>query len=317
MNQNNVVETGFFKLDSIYSTTQRVTRTQPVILNKPEDKIEPVLFFPELHIHKTEGGLRTRSYFKNSHYNKPLISIITVVYNGSNHIEQTINSVLDQTYDNVEYIIVDGNSTDGTLDIIKKYDEVIDYWISENDEGIADAMNKGVSLSTGEYIIYINADDYLFDNSSLSNALLTIGGCDLLMCKIVYGGQDSRQTLSPRGFNFWFFFKSGILHQGAITHRNVFNLIGDFDTQFRIALDYDFFLRAHIAGVKAKKSDVILSFMRDTGVSSKLDRESLVVRLKEEQRVQNKNNKSFLRKVFYKIYWILYPIYKLPFASKK
>ena len=90
----------------------------------------------------------------------PLISIITVVYNGDKYLEQTIKSVINQTYKNIEYIIVDGGSTDRTLEIIKKYEEQIDYWISEPDEGLYDAMNKGIRKANGDLIGMINSDDW-------------------------------------------------------------------------------------------------------------------------------------------------------------
>ena len=91
---------------------------------------------------------------------QPLISIITVVFNGVKTLEQTIQSVLNQSYKNIEYIIVDGLSTDGTLDIIKKYEDKISYWVSESDNGLYDAMNKGVSRASGEIIGLINSDDW-------------------------------------------------------------------------------------------------------------------------------------------------------------
>jgi glycosyltransferase involved in cell wall biosynthesis len=91
---------------------------------------------------------------------EPLVSIITVVFNGERYLEETIKSVINQTYKNIEYIIIDGGSTDNTLNIIKKYEDKIDYWISEKDKGIYDAINKGIKLSRGELIGIINADDY-------------------------------------------------------------------------------------------------------------------------------------------------------------
>lgn len=90
----------------------------------------------------------------------PLISIITVVYNGDKYLEQTIQSVINQSYKNIEYIIVDGGSTDGTLDIIKKYDSYISKWVSEADKGLYDAMNKGIGMASGELIGMINSDDW-------------------------------------------------------------------------------------------------------------------------------------------------------------
>ena len=92
----------------------------------------------------------------------PLISIITVVFNGERYLEETMKSVLDQTYPNVEYIIIDGASTDSTLSIIKKYEASVDYWVSEKDTGIYDALNKGFSLASGSIFAWLNADDIYF-----------------------------------------------------------------------------------------------------------------------------------------------------------
>lgn len=111
--------------------------------------------------HKLEGGLQAKALFnKKSKRDKPLVSIITVVLNGEKYLEQTIHSVLNQTYSNIEYIIIDGGSTDGTLNIIREYEDKIAYWISQNDEGISDALNKGIKLSSGEIIGIIHSDDY-------------------------------------------------------------------------------------------------------------------------------------------------------------
>lgn len=92
--------------------------------------------------------------------NRPLISIITVVYNGEKHLQQTIDSVVNQTYKNIEYIIIDGASTDGTVEIIKANEKHIDHWVSESDRGLYDAMNKGIDIATGELIGMINSDDW-------------------------------------------------------------------------------------------------------------------------------------------------------------
>jgi putative colanic acid biosynthesis glycosyltransferase len=97
------------------------------------------------------------------------ISIVTVVYNGEKFLEKTIQSVVSQTYQNIEYIIIDGGSTDGTLDIIKRYEDSIDYWTSEADNGIYDAMNKGALVASGEFINYLNSDDTFLDENVLQN----------------------------------------------------------------------------------------------------------------------------------------------------
>ena len=99
---------------------------------------------------------------------EPKITVVTVTYNAKDFLEETIQSVISQTYKNIEYIIIDGGSTDGTVDIIKKYEDKIDYWVSEPDSGISDAFNKGVQQSNG-YILMLNAGDIFIHNNILED----------------------------------------------------------------------------------------------------------------------------------------------------
>ena len=114
------------------------------------------------------NGLKTKGMKKEISKERPLISIITPVLNNAEYLEQTIQSVIDQDYDNIEYIIIDGGSTDGTLDIIKKYNDKINFWISEPDKGIYDAQNKGVSRATGKYFAVLNSGDFYAENDVVS-----------------------------------------------------------------------------------------------------------------------------------------------------
>jgi len=103
----------------------------------------------------------------------PVVSIITIVYNGVRHIEDTIKSVITQTYPNIEYIIIDGNSTDGTQEVIKRYEHKIARWISEKDRGISDAFNKGIAMASGALIGMINADDWYEPDAIASVVAIT------------------------------------------------------------------------------------------------------------------------------------------------
>ncbi len=134
-----------------------------------EVNLKRTLCLPPKSDRKGDGGLRTKGYLKKSLPDKPLITVITVVFNGVDKLEDTIKSVISQAYDNVEYIIIDGGSTDGTLDIIRKYEGQIDYWVSEKDEGIYDAMNKAITLASGEWIYFLNSGDAFIEENILSH----------------------------------------------------------------------------------------------------------------------------------------------------
>ncbi len=229
----------FIELDSRYSTTRRVRKIAPEVVeaelkaaHKPEDQFKTILFQPEGEGRTGEGGLRTKGYFKKSSKEKPLITVITVVFNGEKHLEETILSVINQTYDNVEYIIIDGSSTDRTLDIIEKYEHAIDYWVSEQDNGIYDAMNKSCRLSHGNALSFLNSGDrYIGDVLSAIKSI----PC-LLPCKVqeADGRVWRKLATSP---------KQGLptTHQ-AIIFQNQKIL---YNTAYKISADYDFFLRHH------------------------------------------------------------------------
>jgi hypothetical protein len=115
-----------------------------------------------------EGGLRTKGIDRSGTIDRPLISVITVVFNGEKNLEQTIQSVINQDCQNFEYIIIDGGSTDRSTDIIKKYESQIDYWKSEKDMGLYDAMNQGIDLASGQWLNFMNCGDFFYSHQSLS-----------------------------------------------------------------------------------------------------------------------------------------------------
>jgi glycosyltransferase involved in cell wall biosynthesis len=237
------------------------------------------------------------------------ISIITIVYNNETHIEGCIKSIINQTYANIEYIVIDGKSTDNTLDIVNRYKGNIEVLVSEKDGGIADAMNKGIELATGDFIAFIHADDYLYNDDVIANAVKYItADTQVLLCDLLFGTNFERKT--SRGLDFRTLFKTGIWHQGVLCAKSVFDEHGKFDESIRIAMDYDFFLRLYIGNVKATFCPEILSVMRDTGISSQLDWPTLEKRFNDEKTIHYKNTQSIKMKIVYRLYWALYLPYR-------
>ncbi len=241
----------------------------------------------------------------------PKISVITVCYNSEKYIEHTITSVVTQTYDNVEYIIIDGGSSDGTLDIIKKYDAYIDRWISEPDDGIAHAMNKGIDLSTGDYILFLHSDDYLLNSEVLEKSSHYLHPpYDIVFFDIILEDNGHKRFFTPRGFNWWMNFKTGIFHQSSLCSRKLFEKIGTFNTSLKIAMDYEFFLRAYKAEIKTKYVNMVLAVMRLVGVSSRRQWPDLKHRFHEERRIHFLHCSDLTMRLIYQIYWALYLPYR-------
>ena len=255
-------------LDEKYSTTRLLTK-EHIIENSLDDKLESVLLLPVGEERKTEGGLRTKEYFKKSFPDNPLISIVTVVFNGKKFLEETIQSVINQTYDNVEYIIIDGASTDGTIDIIKKYEDKIDYWVSEKDEGIYDAMNKGLQLCLGDFIAILNADDY-YEYDAIANSVKSIIETNSDYCIGNVKFIETRSVIKPI-----FPLKPNKIYQempyphvSAFISKKVYQEVGLFDTNFKIAGDHDMAVRIHLRGYKSSYVDKILANLHKGGISS-------------------------------------------------
>ena len=239
------------------------------------------------------------------------ISIITVCLNAKEHIETCINSVLSQTYPHIEYIIVDGDSSDGTREVLYQYEVRLDRLVSEKDNGIAQAMNKGLRLATGDYILFLNADDYLLENHTIEKAVGRMtGDIDIHGFSVLYGGDEKTVKMKSTPFSFMINFKTSIMHQGAFCKRELFDRIGPFNETFSIAMDYDFFLRAYHAKSSIQCHGYPTSFMRDTGVSSQTDFKSLQKRFAEERDAHYKNVIHPGMKMLYHMYWVLYPIYR-------
>ena len=203
-------------------------------------------------------------------YNKTMkISIITVCYNSEKTIRDTIESVLSQTYKDYEYLIIDGKSKDNTVNIIKDYPDII--LISEKDNGLYDAMNKGIKMSTGDIIGIINSDDILYDE----NVFQTIADnykedTEILYANIKYYNEDFTKVIrdyisGEKKNNSWM-----PAHPTLYIRKEVFNKIGYYNTDYKITSDYDFVVRCNTNNIKYQYLDTYLVKMRYGGVSNGL-----------------------------------------------
>lgn len=201
----------------------------------------------------------------------PLISVITVVYNGEDHIGRTIESVMAQSYEKIEYIIIDGKSTDKTMDVIAEYAGV-DQLLSEADQGLYDAMNKGLGVATGEYVWFLNAGDEIYGKETVERMVSGLAGAP----DIIYGGTmiideaqneiGDRRLKPPERLN-WRSFRQGMVvcHQSFLVKRE---LAPEFNLEYRLSADIDWAIRAARRATMIHNSKLILSRFLEGGLTT-------------------------------------------------
>lgn len=205
----------------------------------------------------------------------PKVSIITVCYNSVCTITDTIESVIRQSYPNIEYIIVDGDSTDGTVDIIKKYEKNIAKWVSEPDKGIYNAMNKGIRMATGEIVGIINSDDYYADTNTVLSVITLYRenhNAEIIYGDVKYLDIDKGITYINKSLDDPRKFKFGtmpICHPATFVTMKTYNDIGLFNEIFQNSSDYEFILRCIHKGKAFVKVNNIFTLMRSGGASTK------------------------------------------------
>ena len=231
------------------------------------------LFYPdETGKRQAEGGLRLRGQYKQPLPDKPLISVVTVVYNNEKTLERCIRSVLEQTYDNIEYIVIDGGSSDGTLDIIEKYQDAIDYFVSEPDGGIYYAMNKGIALARGDYIALLNSDDwYEQDPFSGIPDLYKIQPNKIISCH-ERTLNDNYKVVLIRKLKFFderVFLRMPMSHPGSFIPKTVYNKVGYYNVDdYKLISDWEFLIRCYRKDIEVVEySKIVVNYWR-TGATS-------------------------------------------------
>ncbi len=214
--------------------------------------------------------------------NSPKFTIITITYNAARWLERTVVSILSQSYPNIEYLIIDGGSKDGTVDIIKQYAPGIAYWVSESDKGLYDAMNKGLKQATGDYVWFINAGDTLQSAATVQRIAMKIGKRSSLP-DIIYGETSivdaegkplgMRRLKAPKQLT-WKSFRMGMLvcHQSFIAKRTI---VPEYDLQYRLSADYDWCIRCLKQAKSIYNTKMILSNYLEEGLSTQQRKASL------------------------------------------
>jgi len=226
-----------------------------------------------------KGGVRATA--TSNPIRNGLVSIVTVVRNASTTISRTLDSVKNQSYPLVEFVVIDGGSTDGTLDIIRRRDSDIDLWISEPDQGIADAFNKGIALASGEFLALVNADDWIEPNHvAYSIDVLHASGADFTFGNLTIHDRNDRPIYSVIGDEHYGLrlrhAMPAINHPTIVCRRALYVRNGLFDLHYRIAMDYEWLLRNHSWGAVGKYIPGLTSHMGATGVSQRHIRASLL-----------------------------------------
>lgn len=238
-------------LDERYSTTRRLFKESHAG-RTPDDK-------------RNSGGLRLKGYIKKSLPGLPLITVVTVVKNDARALEKTLASISGQAYDNIEFIVIDGASTDATPDLIRTNEDRVDYWISEPDNGIYDAMNKGIDLARGDWINFMNAGDHFYEPDTIK----TVFSKDYQDADFIYGhtyflGGDFKGVV--KAWSFDILWKTMVFtHQSLFTKAAVLKN-RKFDTRFKICADYDIIFSSYMTGLKFFNSDEVIAAF-DPGVS--------------------------------------------------
>jgi len=214
------------------------------------------------------GGKRLRGIFAESRVDQPLVTVITVVYNGQKYMAGCLESVLRQDYTNIEHIVLDGGSNDGTVDVLREYDESIGLWRSEPDGGVYYAWNKALTEARGDWICFLGVDDEFLPGAISAYMALAAKNpqAEYLSSRIKWVHSSSYQRIRGRPWR-WRNFTMHTPHVGSMHRRSLFDRLGAYDTSYRIVADYELLLRGG-SQLNTAYMPVITVMMRGGGISS-------------------------------------------------
>jgi len=242
----------------------------------------------------------------------PFFTIITASLNRGPLIQKTLDSVRNQTFKDLEHLVIDGGSTDNTLEFLNAFAGTYPLaFFSEPDQGIADALNKGLKHARGNYVLVLQADDGFSDFHVLENvhALLNDQAADIYAFPVMmHHPEKGKIKLKPIRLKGWNRFKFIFLHQGTFVHRRMFEKIGHFNTDYKIAMDYDFFYRALTINPVIRFGRFPVAEMSGEGIGT--CHSYLPERLKEEEKVQKGNEKTIGWRCLQAFFRCLYVPYK-------
>ncbi len=176
------------------------------------------------------------------------LSVITINRNNANGLDKTIQSVINQSYEDFEYIVIDGNSTDHSINIIKKYNSNINYWVSETDKGIYNAMNKGIAKANGNYVLFLNSGDYLVNNDVLKSVFEKQQTADIIYgnMQIDWGNGKITSGKMPDKITFKQMYIDTLWHPVSFIKKTLFDKYGLYNETYKVVADYDFFFKVII-----------------------------------------------------------------------
>ncbi len=228
---------------------------------------------------------------------KPKVSIITVAYNNLEGLKKTLDSVKTQTWNEFEYIVIDGGSKDDTVSYLESLDNQIDYWVSEPDKGVYNAMNKGIKKAKGEYLIFLNSGDHFYNNKVLEANIKYLEIHDIIYFNLqVNDNEETYIKEYPDVLSFAYFVKDTLPHPATFIKKSLFEKVDYYDERLKIVSDWKFFMDSICKyNASSKRVDIPLSTFYLDGMSSNPKNKSTII--KERQDVLNSEYPLFVRDI--------------------